>query len=106
MSHGFSAQTVKARVQAKTGRAEAVEGVNGAFTTSSGHSGEAAEPSETCQNPVCTNRIEPLPDGWRRTQRRFCSDRCKTNAWHIREAAKLFEGLIDAAVLEIVRGAK
>jgi hypothetical protein len=42
------------------------------LTTSSGN---------PCQGPVCRNRVEPIPEGWRRTVRRFCSDGCKMDAW-------------------------
>ena len=44
------------------------------LTTSSGQ-------SDTCQNPFCKSVIEPLPDGYRRTARRYCSDRCKLDGY-------------------------
>jgi hypothetical protein len=40
------------------------------LTTSSGQ-------SDACQNPFCKSIIEALPDGWRRTKRRYCSNPCK-----------------------------
>ena len=61
------------------------------LTTSSGQSGSR-------QNPFCKSDIEPLPDGWRRTERRFCSDGCKMDAWAIRRTAKLFELTVERMV--------
>jgi hypothetical protein len=68
---------------------------NEPLTTSSGN---------PCQGPVCPNRVEPIPEGWRRTVRRFCSDRCKMDAWAIRRVRKLLENATDEQVLEILRG--
>ena len=47
-----------------------------------------------CQSPNCQNPIEPLvpKDGkkvWRRTPRRFCSDRCRMDNWFLTQAAKV-----------------
>ena len=33
--------------------------------------------------------IEPLPDGWRRTKRRYCSNRCKLDGYALRRAKAL-----------------
>jgi hypothetical protein len=53
------------------------------LTTSSGHSGK-------CQNPFCKTVIEPLPDGeWRRTERRYCSNRCKMDGYVLRRAKEM-----------------
>ena len=52
------------------------------LTTSSGQ-------SDTCQNPFCKSVIEPLPDGWRRTKRRYCSNRCKLDGYALRRAKAL-----------------
>jgi len=52
------------------------------LTTSSGH-------SDACQNPFCKSVIEPLPDGWRRTKRRYCSNRCKLDGYALRRAKAL-----------------
>ena len=71
---------------------------NEACTTSNGH-------SERCQNPLCENRIEPIADGWRRTERRHCSEACKQRASIIKRAAKLLEGLSDEKALKVLRGA-
>jgi hypothetical protein len=49
------------------------------LTTSSGQSGSR-------QNPFCKSDIETLPDGWRRTERRFCSDQCKLDVYTLRRA--------------------
>jgi hypothetical protein len=60
--------------------------------------------SERCQNPVCNTPLEPLENGWRRTQRRFCSDGCKMDAWAIRRVRKLLENETDERALAILRG--
>ena len=52
------------------------------LTTSSGQ-------SDACQNPFCKSVIEPLPDGWRRTKRRYCSNRCKVDGYALRRAKAL-----------------
>ena len=51
-----------------------------------------------CESPACPNAVEPLGDGWRRTERRFCSDGCKMDAWAIRRTAKLFELTVERMV--------
>jgi len=52
------------------------------LTTSSGQ-------SDACQNPFCKSVIEPLPDGWRRTKRRYCSNPCKLDGYALRRAKAL-----------------
>ena len=52
------------------------------LTTSSGHSGK-------CGNPFCNSIIEPLPYGYRRTARRYCSNRCKLDGYALRRAKAL-----------------
>jgi len=96
MSHNLQAKTVKSMVQAKTGHAEHFDGLHEPCTTSSGH-------SERCQNPLCTNRVEPLENGWRRTERRFCKDDCRQHASLIRRVSELLKGQSDAEVLRIIR---
>lgn len=49
------------------------------LTTSSGQSGR-------CQNPFCKSSIEPLEDGWRRTERLYCSNPCKMDGYVLRRA--------------------
>src|SRR6476646_10696130 len=49
-------------------------------TTSSGH-------REQCHNPICDNPLEPIENGWRRTERLHCSDKCRQDASIIRRAA-------------------
>jgi len=47
-----------------------------------------------CGNPVCGNLIEPEEEGnWRRTPRKYCSDRCKMDGWAIRRACDLLASL-------------
>ncbi len=52
------------------------------LTTSSGQ-------SDPCQNPFCKSVIEALPDGWRRTKRRYCSNPCKLDGYALRRAKAL-----------------
>ena len=52
------------------------------LTTNSGQ-------SDARQNPFRKSVIEPLPDGWRRTKRRYCSNRCKLDGYALRRARAL-----------------
>lgn len=59
--------------------------VKQSLTTSSGH-------SERCQNPFCNVPIDPLPNGdWRRTPRKFCSSRCKIDAFALRRVKRMID---------------
>jgi hypothetical protein len=53
--------------------------VSQSLTTSNRHSGR-------CQNPFCLVSIEPLEDGWRRTERRYCSNPCRMDGYVLRRA--------------------
>ena len=55
-------------------------------------------------NALCTNRVEPLEIGLRRTEKRYCTDDCRQQASLIRRVAKLLENETDERVLEIIRG--
>jgi len=58
---------------------------------------------ERCLNPVCGMPVEPIAEGaWRRTPRRFCSDRCKNETSVIKRAARLLAGLSQGRVAEIL----
>jgi hypothetical protein len=58
-------------------------GLELSLTTSSGD-------SERCANPFCGRLIEPLANGdWRRTPRKFCSDRCKMDGYVLRRAGEM-----------------
>ena len=48
-----------------------------------------AEDPRRCESPLCGNALPLLENGWRRTERRFCSDQCKQEASLIRRVAKL-----------------
>ena len=56
------------------------EGLKQQCTTSSGHRG--------CHNPICDKPLEPIQNGWRRTERLHCSDKCRQDASIIRRAAE------------------
>jgi hypothetical protein len=47
----------------------------------------AGADSGRCDNPLCSNLVEPASTGggnhWRRTPRKFCSDQCKSDAWAV-----------------------
>ena len=75
-------------------QAEARSCVIQSLTTSSGH-------SDTCGNPFCKSVIEPLPDGHRRTARRYCSNPCKVDVYALRRARALLRkvGIIQFHVL-------
>jgi hypothetical protein len=60
--------------------------------------------SERCHNPLCGNQVEPLENGWRRTERRFCKDDCRQHASLIRRVATLLADVSDEKALEILRG--
>jgi hypothetical protein len=55
----------------------------------------------TCASPLCS--VQFAPSGLAMRPKRFCCDRCKVDAWHIREVSKLFKGLSDQQVLKILR---
>jgi hypothetical protein len=57
---------------------------------------------EQCSSPICNNEIEPEGENWRRTPRKFCSERCKTDAWAIRKTADLLSGLPTEKKIEIL----
>jgi hypothetical protein len=63
------------------------------LTTSSGQ-------FDACQNPFCKSVIEPLPNGWRRTKRRYCSNRCKLDGYTLRRAKAL---LANVGIIEFHR---
>ena len=59
--------------------------------------------SETCGNPVCSNLIELEEEGtWRRTPRKYCSDRCKMDGWAIKHARDLLASLPEDRRREIL----
>ena len=60
--------------------------------------------TDHCGNPICGNSIEPIENGWRRTERRYCDDECKQAASILRRAASLLEGLTDDEVLKVIHG--
>jgi hypothetical protein len=64
----------------------------------------AAGTEIVCDSPLCDVRFEQT--GMAISPKRFCCDDCKMDAWIIKRAAKLLEGLSDERVLEIIRGAK
>ena len=55
--------------------------------------------SDRCGSPICEKSIETLEDGWRRTEKRYCSDGCRMDVYALRRVAKLY-GLEVQAVHE------
>jgi hypothetical protein len=97
MSHNLQAKSVKSVVGEPRIRIDGRSVDTEPCTTSSGH-------SERCHNPLCANQVEPLENGWRRTERRFCKDECRQHASLIRRVSKLLENETDERALEILRG--
>ena len=58
--------------------------------------------SEACGNPVCSNLIGPKEGNWRRTPRKYCSDRCKMDGWAIKHARDLLAPLPEDRRREIL----
>src|SRR5262245_26341375 len=61
---------------------------------------------EHCLSPLCNNLIDQRPcwgrkTAWRRTPRRFCSDRCKGDTWALRKAADLLSPFSTEKKIEI-----
>ena len=54
-----------------------------------------------CQSPLCDVHFEQT--GMKMEPRRFCSDSCRMDAWIIRRAARLLEGLSDAEIIEALK---
>src|SRR5262245_16524414 len=59
--------------------------------------------SERCQSPLCSNPVEPIVNGWRRTERRFCCAQCRQDASLIRRVAKLLDGKSDQEKLSVLK---
>jgi len=79
-------------------RQEARSFENEPLTTSNGQSGR-------CENPFCRSNIEPLPDGsWRRTKRRWCSDKCKVDGYVIKRAREMLEQVGAVEFFKILKG--
>jgi hypothetical protein len=57
---------------------------------------------EQCLSPLCTKQIEPEGENWRRTPKKFCSDRCKTDTWALRRTADLLSSLPIEKEIEIL----
>ena len=86
--HGNFPSLTRGAIQAKLNglshksHAEPEPCVSQSLTTSS-------EQSYACGNPFCKAIIEPLPEGYRRTARRYCSDRCKLDCYALRRVAAI-----------------
>ena len=67
----------------------------------------AAVTHKACANPVCQGPIDDLPQSngkiWRRTPRKFCSERCKREGWILAQAAKILFKLEPAEWWGILR---
>src|SRR5258705_11971096 len=63
--------------------------------------------NKACANPVCQGPIDDLSqsDGkiWRRTPKKYCSNRCKREGWILAQAAKILFKLEPAEWWEILR---
>jgi hypothetical protein len=64
-----------------------------------------------CASPICRNPIPAVsaagaPKRWRRTARRFCSDRCRVDNWILARAARLLFQLEPSGWWEILDAVK
>jgi hypothetical protein len=66
----------------------------------------AEKSEERCQNPLCGKQVSAIENGWRRTERRFCSDLCKQQASILKRAAAMLEPLGKERAWEIISGDK
>jgi hypothetical protein len=58
--------------------------------------------SETvCESPICDGSFPK--SGMAISPKRFCRDECKMNAWILKRASKLLEGLTDEEKLKVLR---
>jgi hypothetical protein len=57
-----------------------------------------------CLSPVCDVEVEP--GGLEISPRAYCCEQCRKDAWVLRRASKLVEGLSDQRVIEILRGSR
>jgi hypothetical protein len=60
---------------------------------------------QVCSGPMCKKPILPPESGWRRTERLFCSSRCRMDAWVIKRAAELY-GVTVAELNALLTGGK
>jgi hypothetical protein len=79
--------------------------VSEALTLVRNDSGEVIGGSLSCQSPVSIVRFEQT-GVMRLEPRKYCCDQCRQDAWGIKRAAKLLEGLSDTEVLRILRWEK
>jgi len=67
----------------------------------------AAVTNKVCANPVCQGAINDLSQSnkktWRRTPKKYCSNRCKREGWILAQAAKILFKLEPAEWWEILR---
>ena len=56
-----------------------------------------------CHNPLWNSPVQPPQDGWRRTERLYCSGTCRQQASVIKRAAQLLEGRSDQEMVEVLR---
>jgi hypothetical protein len=55
-----------------------------------------------CESPACSDEVKPVKHGG--DPQKYCNEQCRLDAWAIRRAAKLLEGVSDERALEILRG--
>jgi len=79
-------------------RSSILDSVNAVETVSATGSGIV------CDSPLCSVRFDQT--GMAISPKRFCCDECKMDAWIIKRAAKLLEGLTDERALKILRGGR
>jgi hypothetical protein len=56
-----------------------------------------------CTNPLCENPIESdNGKSWRRTPKKFCSDKCRVDVWALRKTADLLSAFSADRKLEVL----
>ena len=54
-----------------------------------------------CESPICEVRLENTIS--RGEPKKYCNERCRLDAWHLREVAKLLEGKNDQEKLDVLK---
>jgi hypothetical protein len=100
MSHKLTSKSLRGRVSLQNSLSQGVDGLEKPYTAIRSDSDSASEVSLTCSGPLCGEKYRQTSAG-----RLYCSERCRLNAWHLREVSKLLERVTDDEALRIIRGA-
>jgi hypothetical protein len=102
MSRRIEARSVKSKVNQPCPSTDSDKAFLEAFTLGKTQEQRTSEPLLTCSSPVCDVQFHQT--GMMRMEpRRFCCPECRMDAWVIKRASKLLEGLADERVIQILR---